>query len=156
MKYNQVDVRTYHFSFKHINRSKLDPGREMFALRDTPHSGVRGNDDGAQAVPYPLPRLAVGVGIYSKQRGEGERASATPIRACANHVDADKKRDGRCLTTCPCVVHALPAVLPMFRWLQLLKNVVGCHDEDCCKRSDPVEAAAKQHGSLQSHNGGRG
>ena len=63
VKGNQVDVRAYHFFFKHINRSKLDPGREIFALRDTPHSRVRGSDDGAQAVPYPLPRLAVGVGI---------------------------------------------------------------------------------------------
>ena len=72
-------------------------------------------------------------------------AGAIPICACANHVDADTKGDGRFLTNYACVVHALPAVLPMFRWLQLLKDLVACHDEECCKRSDSVEAAANQH-----------
>eukprot|EP00904_Undaria_pinnatifida_P005813 jgi/Undpi1/2361/HiC_scaffold_13.g05744.m1 len=41
------------------------------------------------------------------------------------------------------------------RRLKLLKDLGACRGENCYKESDPVEAAAKTHGSLRSQNGGR-
>ena len=88
MKGDQVGIRTCdHFS-KHINLSEIDPGRAIFAPQDTPHSRfVKVTIRLKRSLSIAPARRGSGY-LFVTRGGEGG-ATATPIRACTDHVAAD-------------------------------------------------------------------